>query len=151
MTAGTRVAIGTVVVLGVTAYMAYVGAASSWQYYLSVDECVADANALLNDRIRVSGKIASSSLEIANDRGSATFRLEGSQSGIRVACSGPLPDNLAEERHVVVEGHLENTQLLLGHKVLTKCASKYASGDIAPGGGPSSIVAQKPDEPRGNR
>ena len=145
MAAGTRVAIGAAVILGVTTYMAYVGASSSWQYYLSVDECVADANALLNNRIRVSGKIAPRSLSIAADRTSATFRLEGSRSGIRVACVGRLPDNLAEDRQVVVEGKLENANLLLGHRVLTKCASKYSSGNSAP-----SIVTRKPSTLRGS-
>jgi cytochrome c-type biogenesis protein CcmE len=46
---------------------------------------------------------------------------------LKVICSGPLPDNLAEDMDVVVEGRLEEPDLLRGDKVLTRCASKYGS------------------------
>ncbi|HUT12523.1 MAG TPA: cytochrome c maturation protein CcmE [Thermoguttaceae bacterium] len=129
MTTGRKLAIGGLVVGGVTAYMAYVGASASWQYYLTADECVADAEALRGDRIRVSGKVAADSLTIAADRTQAEFLLEGTRERLRVICAGPLPDNLAENVEVVVEGRLEDSGLLRGSKVLTRCASKYQSQD----------------------
>ncbi len=131
MTTGRKLAIGGGVVAGVTAYMAYVGASTSWQYYLSVDECAANAQSLLGDRIRVSGKVASDSLRIAEDRRHAAFSLRGTSSRLDVICSGPLPDNLAEEMDVVVEGRLEDSGLLRAEKVLTRCASKYESQEPA--------------------
>ena len=127
MTTGRKLAVGGVVVAGVTAYMAYVGAAASWQYYATTDECLADANTLVGERIRVSGKVAPNSLAIADDRMRAEFALEGQSGQLRVTCSGPLPDNLAEQMDVVVEGRLEDSGLLRGDKVLTRCASKYES------------------------
>ena len=127
MTTGRKLAIGGVMVAGVTVYMAYVGASTSWQYYLTVDECLADGEGLLGDRIRISGKVARDSLLIAADRREASFALEGTEGNLKVICSGPLPDNLAEEMDVVVQGCLENPGLLRGEKVLTRCASKYES------------------------
>jgi cytochrome c-type biogenesis protein CcmE len=127
MSTGRKLAIGGAIIAGVTAYMAYVGASTSWQYYLTVDECLADAPTLLADRIRISGKVAPDSLEIAADRKHASFALEGSSGSLKVICSGPLPDNLAEGADVVVEGRLENPGLFRGEKVLTRCASKYES------------------------
>jgi cytochrome c-type biogenesis protein CcmE len=140
---GKKLAIGGVAVASVTAYMAYLGASTSWHYYLTVDECLADAPALLGDRIRISGKVGRDSLRIAADRKEAFFALTGTAGKLRVICSGPLPDNLAEEMDVVVEGRLENPGLLRGEKVLTRCASKYSSqqparsrqGAAEPGGG----------------
>jgi cytochrome c-type biogenesis protein CcmE len=127
MTTGTRLAIGSAIVLGVTAYMTYLGASSSWQYYLTVDECIANASALFHEPIRVSGKIAADSLSVEKDRVEATFSLEGTHSNLCVNCSGQLPDNLAEGRQVVVEGRMQNADHLVGDRVLTRCASKYSS------------------------
>ncbi len=127
MTTGRKLAIGGVLVAGVTAYMAYVGASASWQYYLTVDECLADGAALRGDRIRVSGKVAPNSLRIAPDRREIRFRLQGTDGQMEVICSGPPPDNLAEQMEVVVEGRLDESGLLRGDKVLTRCASKYES------------------------
>ncbi len=127
VTTGRKLVIAAVVVAGVTAYMAYLGASTSWQYYLTADECAADAAALAGARVRVSGRVAADSLTFAADRNEATFTLEGSQRKLQVQCAGPLPDNLAEHMDVVVEGRLERSGLLRGDKVLTRCASKYES------------------------
>ena len=127
MSSGKKLAIGAVVVVAVTGYMAYVGASTSWKYYVTVDECLADATQLVGDRLRVSGKIVSDSLTIATDRRRVEFLLDGTDGHLRVVCTGPLPDNLAEDMAVVVEGRLENSGLLRADKVLTRCASKYES------------------------
>jgi cytochrome c-type biogenesis protein CcmE len=146
MTTGKKLLIGGLVVGGVTAYMAYVGASASWQYYLTADECVANAPALVGQRIRVSGRVAPGTLDVAPDRRQASFMLQGTKERLRIRCPGPLPDNLAENIDVVVEGRLDEAGGLQGVKVLTRCASKYQSraGDTSPetathtaaGGGP---------------
>ena len=127
MTTGRKLALLAMVVVGVTVYMAFVGASTSWQYYLSVDQCLAEAKQLSGSRLRVSGKVVEGSLQVSADRARASFSLEGSDDDLQVVCSGPLPDNLAEGIEVVVEGQLESSGLLRGHKLLTRCASKYES------------------------
>ena len=62
MATGTRLAIGAGVVLLVTGYWAYIGASSSWQYYLTVDECVANLAHWQQQPVRVSGTIVSDTL-----------------------------------------------------------------------------------------
>ncbi|MHB1037928.1 MAG: cytochrome c maturation protein CcmE [Pirellulales bacterium] len=133
MTTGRKLAIAGLIVAGVTGYMAYLGASSSWRYYVTVDECLSDAARLAKDRIRVNGKIAAGTLAIAEDRGRARFALEGTSGKLAVTCPGPLPDNLAERMDVVVEGRLDDRGTLCGEKVLTRCASKYQSQDNAAG------------------
>ena len=132
MTTGRKLAIGGTLVVGVTVCMACLGGATSWQYYLTVDECLADLDEHLGDWVRVSGKVAAGSLEIAADQNSVKFQLEGPESSrgvLPVVCRGPLPDNLAEKVDVVVEGRFETTGLLRGDKVLTRCAGKYDPGE----------------------
>ena len=125
----TKLILGALVLLAVTAYVAYLGASSSWQYYLTVDECAADLNQFAGRRVRVSGTVAPGSLQMGQDRKSATFLLEGSTDTLTAICDGPLPlpDNLAEGITVVVEGSVSPGGSLNAEKVLTRCASKYES------------------------
>lgn len=146
MSANKRLALAALVILGVTAYMVYLGAAASWQYYVTVDECVADAASFVGARVRVSGKISPRTLVIADNRREAAFSMQGSQGSLSVTCPGPLPDNLAEGIDVVVEGRLENAQFLKGQKVITRCASKYRSQNALR---PTEIAARP--KPGGNR
>jgi cytochrome c-type biogenesis protein CcmE len=124
-----KLIVGALVLLGVTIYVAYLGASSSWQYYLTVDECAANISQIAGRRVRVSGLVAPGSLEMGRDRKRATFVLQGTSSGLATVCDGPLPlpDNLAEGITVVVEGSVAPTGSLQAEKVLTRCASKYES------------------------
>jgi cytochrome c-type biogenesis protein CcmE len=146
MTTGTRLTIAVAVIAAVTGYMAYRGAGSSWRYYLTVDECAADLTELRGQPLRVNGHVAPNSLKIKPDRTEASFVLKGADREICVVCSGPLPDNLAENMDVVVEGRLDDCDLLQGDKVLTRCASKYRSKE--PGHSDSTAAAEKPEVAR---
>jgi cytochrome c-type biogenesis protein CcmE len=121
----TKLALGAVVLAGAAAYLAYLGAATSWRYYVLVDECASGRSELVGQRLRVSGRVAAGSLALEVDRSRATFRLCGQQTEVPVTCRGPIPDNLKEEMEVVVEGTLESSGTLRGDKLMTRCASKY--------------------------
>jgi cytochrome c-type biogenesis protein CcmE len=124
---GKKLTLAGFLIAGVTAYMAYLGASSSWQYYMTVKECVENAKDLTGQRVRISGSIAPGSLVIARDRQEARFSLTESGSNIPVVCKGPLPDDLSPDKpmDVVVEGRLEGTCTFRGDKLITRCASKY--------------------------
>jgi cytochrome c-type biogenesis protein CcmE len=121
-----KLALGGAIMAATVGYVGYLGASSSWQYYLLVDECAA-ADELHDKRVRVSGRVSLDSLEIAADRTHATFLLEGAKHRAPVRCAGPIPDNLAEGMEVVVEGSLRADGHLDGDRVITRCASKYAA------------------------
>jgi cytochrome c-type biogenesis protein CcmE len=129
MSVRAKLLLGATVLLGVTAYVAYLGASSSWQYYLTVDECAANIGKIAGKRVRVSGLVAPGSLKVGNDRKSATFVLHGMAESVVTVCEGPspLPDNLVEGITVVVEGSVAPGGSLQAEKVLTRCASKYES------------------------
>ena len=125
MLPSAKLAVGAAVMALATAYLAYLGASQSWRYYVLVDECTQTPSTFAGQRLRVSGRVAAHTLVVRPDRGLATFTLEGQRSELSVSCDGPLPDNLAEDMDVVVEGTLQPSGLLRGEKVLTRCASKY--------------------------
>jgi cytochrome c-type biogenesis protein CcmE len=129
MSIHAKLAAGATVMACVTAYLAYLGASTSWRYYVLVDECVQGRDKFIGQRLRVSGRVATNSLKLGADRRLATFVLAGKQSLLDVSCKGPLPDNLAEDMDVVVEGSLDGQGLLRGDKVMTRCASKYQADE----------------------
>lgn len=130
MSLNAKLLVGALLIAAATIYLAYLGAASSWRYYVLVDECAANRESLAGNRLRVSGRVTPQSLRILPDRSLATFSLHGSAIDLPVTCRGPVPDNLAEDMEVVVEGAFDpgGAMHLRGDKVLTKCASKYQSG-----------------------
>ena len=125
MSPHVKLALGASIIALAAAYLAFLGASVSWRYYVLVDECSAASDALLGQRLRVSGRIGANTLVVREDRSLATFALVGRQTQLKVTCPGPLPDNLAEDMDVVVEGSLQPSGQLQGEKVLTRCASKY--------------------------
>jgi cytochrome c-type biogenesis protein CcmE len=127
MTTGRKLAVALMLVTGAIIYLAYLGAAESWQYYLTVDECLNDVSLHGGTCLRVSGKVASGSLQIAPDRRQADFTLQGAKGSLAVTFSGSIPDNLAENMDVVLEGRFENETQFCADKILTRCASKYQS------------------------
>lgn len=127
MSAGMKLAIGASVIIGVTLYMAYVGASSSWKYYVTAAEYLANPQAFLGQQLRVSGKVAEGSLSVNRTRGDGRFSLAADDRLLAVECQCLLPDNLAEGVEVVVEGRVDEHGTLRGDKVLTRCASKYAA------------------------
>jgi cytochrome c-type biogenesis protein CcmE len=127
MSPHTKLAMGAAIMACATAYLAYLGAATSWRYYVLVDECVQGQDQFVGQRLRVSGRVATNSLQMPRDRSTAHFVLRGQQHTVQVSCQGPLPDNLAEDMDVVVEGTLDQDGHLQGDTVLTRCASKYQS------------------------
>jgi cytochrome c-type biogenesis protein CcmE len=145
MATRVRLILAGAVVASVTAYMAYVGGAADWQYYLTVDECAARGQDLRGSRIRVSGTVAPGTLKVDPDRTEAAFQLVGSKGNVRARCGGPLPDNLAENMAVVVEGQLDDVGVLQGSKVLTRCASKYEARSAV---GATQTAARAPERKR---
>ncbi|MHB8971071.1 MAG: cytochrome c maturation protein CcmE [Pirellulaceae bacterium] len=127
MTTGRKLTLGAIVIASVTGYLAFVGANSSWQYYLTVDECLDQAPQIVGSRLRVQGKIEAATLYVDRQQQLVEFKFASERGTLKVICTGPIPDNLAGDMDVVVEGYLESPDLVRGHKILTKCSSKYAS------------------------
>ena len=86
MRSGFKLTLGAMSVAAAIGYLAYAGAVSSWQYYLSVDEAVVDASSLTGKRIRVNGRVAVGSLTISENHREATFDLTGSMHALHASC-----------------------------------------------------------------
>lgn len=105
---------------GATTYLAYLGSASNWRYYVHVEECCQRVEQLAGKRVRVSGRIARESLEVTADRSQAVFTLTGGEGCLPVRCRGEVPGDLRENEDVIVEGTLSRDGVLHGDKILTE-------------------------------
>ena len=142
MTSGAKLVLAGLVVAATTAYMAYLGAAQSWRYYLTPDECLADLDGFAGKPLRVSGKMVEGTLQHRPGSGRVTFDFKGTDGCLPVVCTGTIPDNLAEGMEVVVEGRLDADGTLRGGKLLTKCAGKYTPEE-SPQSGPDLEVEKE--------
>lgn len=124
-----KLAVSGVVIAATIAYSVYLGASSSWQYYLHVDECMAQADQFRGKRVRLSGRVATGSLKASPELRHASFDLEGTEHKVSVSYRGSIPDNLAEGREVVVDGTLASDGNFQCTTLITRCASKYAPQD----------------------
>ena len=157
MTPGARLALGVGIIVGVTTYMAYVGASAGWQYYVTADECVMRLSELSGNRVRVSGQVAAGTLQTTPQRTRVEFILQGMHQRLLVTGRGRFPDNLEEGVEVVVEGTLDPAGVLRADKILTKCASKYEerraerddNAGVGNGGGTAQAVHSRA-EPGGD-
>jgi cytochrome c-type biogenesis protein CcmE len=112
-------------------YAVYLGASSSWQYYLQVDECLDQVDQFRGKRLRLSGRVAAGSLKASPEYREATFVLEGNEHKLPVRYRGSIPNNLAENRDVVVEGVLAGDGHFQCETLITRCASKYTPKDAS--------------------
>lgn len=125
----TRLLLCVGVIVPAIAYAAYLGASTSWQYYLQVDELLGQIDQFRGKRLRVSGRVVAGSLRTSPEVRQANFVLEGTEHDLPVFYRGPIPDNLAEGRDVVVEGTLASDGVFQCETLITRCASKYTPKD----------------------
>lgn len=131
MTAQTKLALGAATIVGTMAYVAYLAASTNWQYYVRVEECVAQADQWRGKRLRVSGRVSVGSLRVPVNRRGATFILEENGQALPVTYVGLVPDNLAEGKEVLVEGKLPPEGSFQAETLITRCASKYVAEEGA--------------------
>ena len=122
-----RFVVGAAILLGLTIAMAYVGAASNWYYYVTVDECLADWKSLRRQAVRVSGRIQEGSIASSAPADGWSFQLQGESQDLTVISSDPLPNTLSANNEVIVEGKIDENGVLRAKRVLTRCASKYST------------------------
>ena len=120
-----KIVIGVVLIGGAMTFFVVQAMRSSWSYYYSVDEFSANRSAVKNHSLRIAGRVKRGSIVRDLEKVSLNFTLAGSQTELPVQYKGPVPDNFAEDREVVVEGRLDTTGVFRADMLMTKCESKY--------------------------
>ncbi len=109
---------------GVT-YFVFQAMQSSWAYYYSVDDFVANSAAAKSYSLRLAGRVKEDSIRRDAQKTQLGFTLAGSKNGIPVEFSGTVPDNFTAGGEVVVEGRMDPNGVFQARNLMTKCESKY--------------------------
>ena len=99
--------ISVLIIGGGVGYFMYQAMQSSWAYYYSVDDFIANKNQAQHHSLRIAGTVKQNSVVRDLQKMSMNFTLAGTGTEVSVAYKGSVPDNFAEGREVVVEGHLD--------------------------------------------
>ena len=118
---------GTVVAIATT-LLALAGVRDGWVYFLPVDQFV-DNPHQHTQRVRLHGKVGADHFQENRAGLSASFDLVGKSHTLHVQYTGVIPEMFQADRDVVVEGKLDQAGVFQADTLLTKCASKYESGD----------------------
>ncbi len=117
--------ISVLIIGGGVGYFMYQAMQSSWAYYYSVDDFMANKNQAQHHSLRIAGTVKQNSVVRDLQKMSMNFALAGAGAEVSVTYKGSVPDNFAEGREVVVEGHLDATGVFQAETLITRCESKY--------------------------
>lgn len=140
-----RFVIGVSLVVAAIAYLIVTAVRNTAEYYLTVNEAKARQVELLGQTLRVAGRVVPDTIQW--DPSSLTLKFaitepppgEGQPAVTKVATTAtaparfeivsrgqPKPDMFAAGRDVIVEGILEQHNMVQAQQVLTSCPSKYS-------------------------
>ena len=120
-----KILIGIIVIGGGIGYFMLQAMQSSWSYYYSVDDFVANEAAAQSLSLRIVGKVKQGTVARDPEKMNLSFLLAGTDSNVPVQYEGSVPDNFIEGGEVVVEGRLDTTGVFRADMLMTKCESKY--------------------------
>jgi cytochrome c-type biogenesis protein CcmE len=105
------------------------------EYYVHVDEVMADPGAWQGKRLQLHGYVVDKSILTRPDTLEYRFQIENKGSVVKASYTGIVPDTFKGGSEVVLKGHLgPNGFAVEPNGVMAKCPSKYeAAKPGAPG------------------
>ena len=120
-----RFMIGGAVIAVAIGYLGFMGFQGSATYYYRVGELMELGSSAYGENVRVSGTIASGSIDHQAGSLIVNFGVAGDGYTLPVVYEGAVPDTFQEETDVVVGGHLGESGVFTADTIMMKCPSKY--------------------------
>ena len=138
----SRFAAAVAIVAVTLGYLVYAGVKETAVYYLTIDEMLARAPDVYDDKVRVSGTVVAGTIRRLDD-GALTFSLTDGRNTIEVFYKGIVPDIFTDDAKAIVEGRYTPANTFYADLLLAKCPTKYESveGLERSGGGVPSAPA----------
>jgi len=144
MNRNKKFGVGATLLIGAIAYLVYAGVETGSTYYFTIEEFLPKRDTLVNQPVRVAGRVATGSLKKQTSaKGTEMSFAIGDFVGdgatgeaVAVQYTGIVPDMFAEGRDVIIEGKYSDG-ILKAQTIMTSCPSKYEpgkEGQPAPGG-----------------
>lgn len=95
-------------------------------YYLTVDELLANPPRYQGREVKVAGHVIEGSIEHAPQSISWQFEVENNAQVVAVSYQGAMPDTFKDGVEVVATGYFDQEKgVFVANHVLAKCASRY--------------------------
>lgn len=118
--------LGGLLLIALVAALMVQATASTAAYYLTVDEVRQRGEALVGERVRVSGTVVEGSEEWRAQEITLYFRIaDESGAELPIVFAGPRPDNFQRAASAIVEGSLLPEGTFQAETLLLKCPSRY--------------------------
>ncbi|HXF95490.1 MAG TPA: cytochrome c maturation protein CcmE [Gemmatimonadales bacterium] len=128
MNAGTRFALGALLIAGSVGYLMASGIKQTGQYFLTPTELaqrVAADPSLYDVGLKLGARVVPGSVEREVARHTLRFRITDGNASYPVVYRGLPPDTFTDSVDVVVEGRLQRDGVIHATDVLAKCGSRY--------------------------
>jgi cytochrome c-type biogenesis protein CcmE len=120
-----RYLIGGIILVAVVGYLLYMSLGSSVMYYVTVGELLNGGYGAYDTDIRVTGRIASGSIEWNAEELELEFDVIEGNATLSVIYNGAIPDGFTSGADVLVEGRYHPDEVFRASAILMKCPSKY--------------------------
>jgi cytochrome c-type biogenesis protein CcmE len=120
-----RYLIGGIILVAVVGYLLYMSLGSSVMYYVTVGELLNGGYGAYDTDIRVTGRIASGSIEWNAEELELEFDVIEGNATLPVIYNGAIPDGFTSGADVLVEGRYHPDEVFRASAILMKCPSKY--------------------------
>jgi cytochrome c-type biogenesis protein CcmE len=131
-----RIALTTTVLVLALGGLLYSTLSEGTEYYMHVDEVLADPGAWQGKNLQVHGYVVKDSILRKRDSLEYRFKVQSKGAILDARYTGIVPDTFKDESEVVLKGRLEDGALHVApNGVMAKCPSKYeaAKGQGRPG------------------
>ncbi|HEX4002696.1 MAG TPA: cytochrome c maturation protein CcmE [Candidatus Acidoferrales bacterium] len=125
MKARGKFIIGSGIIVATLLVLAYAGYTQSKTYYHTISEVATLHGTALHQRMRVSGNVATGSIEHVDGRVDFVLEEQGKKMPVSYTGNDPLPDTFKDGAQALVEGRLMPDGHFMADQVQAKCASKY--------------------------
>ncbi len=142
--------IGGLLILGAVVFLIWNAAASTSEYFMTVDELQAKGASMANKNLRVSGAVVGNTIQYDAQSLTLTFEvaqvpgdnaevekegglaavlhaavIDPARAHMKVIYVGPKPDLLRNEAQAIMTGHVDAQGVFHADELLLKCPTKY--------------------------
>ncbi len=142
--------IGGLLILGAVVFLIWNAAASTSEYFMTIDELQAKGTKMVNKNLRASGAVIGDSIQYDAQTLTLTFEvaqvpgdnaeiekegglaavlhaavIDPARTRMKVVYVGPKPDLLRNEAQAIMTGHVDADGVFHADELLLKCPTKY--------------------------
>jgi cytochrome c-type biogenesis protein CcmE len=119
--------IGGLIIGLAVVFLGYVGFMGGMTYYYEVGELLDQANSIIGQTVRISGKVAPDAEQTSLELKFTLLDNTGRDASLPVLYQGAVPDTFRVGIQIVAEGKYTASGIFEADAILTKCSSRYVA------------------------